>query len=86
MPVIKKTYIGMTFPKNQQGDKKLEEWRKTHCRKGRHLFDECLSQVSGHTLHCDACGLSVRIQSIDFKYVDDHRVKNHHSKISGLKI
>lgn len=54
-------YIGITYPTRLQ--KKLKEWKKIHCSKNEHLFDEVCSDKN-HYLHCDACGLIVHIKKI----------------------
>lgn len=38
------------------------------CKHGVHVFDEVLSGC-GDYLHCDACELIVRIESVDETYV-----------------
>jgi len=43
-------------------------WRRVFCSRAIHLFDEVWS-IDRHSLHCDACELSVLIKGFDDTYV-----------------
>lgn len=47
----------------------LPLWQRVMCRRQWHAFDEVASSQE-HYLSCDACGLSVNIDSIDHTYFD----------------
>jgi hypothetical protein len=57
-------YRGITYFKFL--DNRFFHWlfKKYFCGKNIHLFDECES-LDDHTLYCDACGLTVNIESIE---------------------
>ncbi len=57
-------YRGITYFKFL--DNRFSHWlfKKYFCGKNIHLFDECES-LDDHTLYCDACGLTVNIESIE---------------------
>lgn len=68
MAIIVQRYVGITYPKRFRNRRARRRWCREHCTKNEHLFDECLSSGTGHSLHCDACGLTVNIASIDTTY------------------
>jgi hypothetical protein len=61
-------YYGITYPKIL--DNRLTQWlwRKTFCKIGWHLGDECKSP-DDHGMSCDACELWAEIKYIDTDYV-----------------
>ena len=70
--MLKNKYRGITYP--HMLDNKLVRWfwKKFMCKREMHLFDEVWSpaQISVglpacHYLYCDACGLSVHIESFE---------------------
>ena len=58
---MNKKNFGITYPKRLE--KKLKEWKKNHCSKNEHLFDEVYN-YEDHYLVCDACELEVHIKKI----------------------
>lgn len=82
-PKWKPHYYGITRPKNIN----LKKWKRDHCRKREHLFDEvygCSISVAGdayrHYLVCDACGLTVYISSIETQQEARDRIKAEFEK------
>lgn len=62
-------YYGFTHGK-KTNKKKLKEWRKHNCVRGRHLWSEVLSGGAPwrHYLVCDACQLMIDIAGVDTTY------------------
>jgi len=58
---MEKQFLGITHPVPMWF---LPLWKLIMCKRNMHCFDEVLSSDGSWCLYCDACGLTVNIESV----------------------